>query len=487
MQAIELLNDSQVNDFLSGKTPLNLSMRLNEHLIMIQLQLSTVNPTNPSASTTATGSTGSINSSRTRSINRSKSSSSAHSSSISSPIKFTNANQMYKSLSSDQIPEKYRHRHEDVSPQPSTSRAAELVGSTNELKEHRTVDSSIADENGENKTIVSIDDSDLDMNASLTNTEGDALLEQLPSKSLSNLVTAPMKNIPMSIPTSNNTLTSWPCSCKSVVSSSSSAPGCDMNCQYSQTHHQLQLKKNVNVTEPKTATRSSTLLHKTLNNPIVKAKSSGFQSNQRSARSAGAEASNLRRSKSSDNISLAEKGMCTAKSLPNDLSVDQSMNMNDTTTGNSLNTTANVSDTLAESSRNLTKNLHNLSNEVISSKSNASAIAINDEKRMCSCNRSTPAKSSGSHQSSTVAGFGSGTVIESFRSHGRGIFSGTFSGTLNPALQDRNGRPKRDISTVIHILNDLLCATPHYNRGSRISIEPAHHSRKYVSVLNLKI
>ena len=44
--------------------------------------------------------------------------------------------------------------------------------------------------------------------------------------------------------------------------------------------------------------------------------------------------------------------------------------------------------------------------------------------------------------------------------HGKGVYTGTFSGTLNPALQDRHGRPKRDISTIIHILNDLLCATP---------------------------
>ena len=35
---------------------------------------------------------------------------------------------------------------------------------------------------------------------------------------------------------------------------------------------------------------------------------------------------------------------------------------------------------------------------------------------------------------------------------------------MNPALQDRQGRPKRDISTIIHILNDLLCATPQYRR-----------------------
>nr|CAD7269636.1 unnamed protein product [Timema shepardi] len=51
--------------------------------------------------------------------------------------------------------------------------------------------------------------------------------------------------------------------------------------------------------------------------------------------------------------------------------------------------------------------------------------------------------------------------------HGKGVYSGTFSGTLNPALQDRFGRPKRDISTIIHILNDLLCATPQYRRHAR--------------------
>lgn len=58
--------------------------------------------------------------------------------------------------------------------------------------------------------------------------------------------------------------------------------------------------------------------------------------------------------------------------------------------------------------------------------------------------------------------------------HGKGVYSGTFSGTLNPALQDRHGRPKRDISTIIHILNDLLCATPattagHYRHHHRHS------------------
>lgn len=67
-----------------------------------------------------------------------------------------------------------------------------------------------------------------------------------------------------------------------------------------------------------------------------------------------------------------------------------------------------------------------------------------------------------------------GAIIQSMHHHGKGVYSGTFSGTLNPALQDRHGRPKRDISTIIHILNDLLCATPattagHYRHHHRHS------------------
>lgn len=50
-------------------------------------------------------------------------------------------------------------------------------------------------------------------------------------------------------------------------------------------------------------------------------------------------------------------------------------------------------------------------------------------------------------------------------------------GTLNPALQDKFGRPKRDISTIIHILNDLLCATPQYraarSNNSTLDLSPA--------------
>ena len=55
-----------------------------------------------------------------------------------------------------------------------------------------------------------------------------------------------------------------------------------------------------------------------------------------------------------------------------------------------------------------------------------------------------------------------GAIIESMQHLGHGVYSGTFSGALNPALQDRDGKPKRSISTIIHILNDLLGASPQY-------------------------
>ncbi|XP_050313301.1 midnolin-A [Anthonomus grandis grandis] len=50
------------------------------------------------------------------------------------------------------------------------------------------------------------------------------------------------------------------------------------------------------------------------------------------------------------------------------------------------------------------------------------------------------------------------------------VYSGTFSGALSPTLQDSRGRPRRDVATIVHILNDLLCSVPELrgiqNKGS---------------------
>ncbi|KAK5907419.1 hypothetical protein CesoFtcFv8_005272 [Champsocephalus esox] len=74
----------------------------------------------------------------------------------------------------------------------------------------------------------------------------------------------------------------------------------------------------------------------------------------------------------------------------------------------------------------------------------------------------TPNSPSGSGSSPSTRSRKPGAIIESFVNHAPGVFSGTFSGTLHPNCQDSTGRPRRDIGTILQILNDLLSATRHY-------------------------
>lgn len=53
----------------------------------------------------------------------------------------------------------------------------------------------------------------------------------------------------------------------------------------------------------------------------------------------------------------------------------------------------------------------------------------------------------------------SGAVIDQLRHLGQGVYSGSFSGTLGPELQDGEGRPRRHVATILHILRDLLGAS----------------------------
>uniref|UniRef100_A0A1B0AGP3 Ubiquitin-like domain-containing protein n=1 Tax=Glossina pallidipes TaxID=7398 RepID=A0A1B0AGP3_GLOPL len=86
--------------------------------------------------------------------------------------------------------------------------------------------------------------------------------------------------------------------------------------------------------------------------------------------------------------------------------------------------------TLAEASRNLTQTLRKLSNEMFTKTTDYSE---NEEEL---------SKDE--------------TVVESMKGHGKCVYSRTFSGTLNPALQDKYGRPKNGVSMIVHILNSLL-------------------------------
>lgn len=125
---------------------------------------------------------------------------------------------------------------------------------------------------------------------------------------------------------------------------------------------------------------------------------------------------------------------------------------------------------LAEASRNLTQTLRKLSKRVFTNKTHMIEAATPSTSAALS-SRNT----NGSNLQITES---SGAVIESMKHHGKGIYSGTFSGTLNPSLQDNHGRPRRDISTIIHILNDLLSASPQCatRNGAKILFQPTQTS-----------
>ncbi|XP_053678039.1 midnolin homolog [Anopheles nili] len=129
---------------------------------------------------------------------------------------------------------------------------------------------------------------------------------------------------------------------------------------------------------------------------------------------------------------------------------------------------------LAEASRNLTQTLRKLSKSVFTNKVMQDVAASSSSQSPLT--EPTSSSSSGSTPSSVASsgrGVSSGAIIESMKHHGKGIYSGTFSGTLNPALQDKFGRPKRDISTIIHILNDLLSAAPQCARNTSEAVAKA--------------
>ncbi|KAK3577577.1 hypothetical protein CHS0354_026542 [Potamilus streckersoni] len=66
------------------------------------------------------------------------------------------------------------------------------------------------------------------------------------------------------------------------------------------------------------------------------------------------------------------------------------------------------------------------------------------------------------HHDSQVGSQANGAVIDSINNLGKGVYSGTFSGTLDSSSQDFFGRPRRDVGIIMQILNDLLGAAPHY-------------------------
>lgn len=378
MQALESLNDNQVNDFLSGKSPLNLSVRLGDHMMLIQLQLSTLSPSQQNVLKQKVANAALL---KQQAANRSIINCDNPQPSTSGCHKRANADD----FDDDLTPEKQRKRAE---------------------KEEVEDDS------------------------------------RSPIKSLSSMVSSPLTTTVQNMNQNNSrfwspsvdpiaaNLTS--CLCKSLNIS------CNNNCG-----------QHPRGESSSCCTHSST--HDAQN--VIKPPPRIIPFHHRPSASV---ISQPKPSSPTPSTSSAQPSLL--KHLPLESGTDQLFH--------------NENPALAEASRNLTQTLRKLSKRVFTSKSHMLESGQSSSSGASSSRCSSISKT----QSPSLSG-ASGAVIESMKHHGKGIYSGTFSGTLNPALQDKNGRPKRDISTIIHILNDLLSATPQCARnGAKIFFEPTQTS-----------
>ncbi|XP_071444887.1 midnolin-like isoform X2 [Hetaerina americana] len=345
MQALESLNDSQVNDFLSGKAPLNLTMRLGDHMMLIQLQLSTVTPS------TASSSTATLPSSSRRSSASSASS------------------RLISAASSS-------HHH---------SRSGSSTRTTPHPPPHPPPNLSFSRPPAASSSTASSSSTSTPSSAPPASSPASTHLHHPPSSS------------PSSATLSAPPLLGGTCAGRGLTSA----------------HHPSSSTSSASVSS--TAASSATPLCRCDASPSAHPHSVTCPLSSVSSNSA---------SSSSSSQSPAVQAHATAAATPANSAANAS-----TAPKPTLDTRA-----LAEASRNLTQTLKQLSSEESTSSAN--------RRRQ-------------------------GAIIESMHHHGKGVYSGTFSGTLNPALQDKFGRPKRDISTIIHILNDLLCATPQYRRHAR--------------------
>jgi len=449
MQALESLNDNQVNDFLSGKSPLNLSVRLGDHMMLIQLQLSTLSPSQQNSLKQKVANAAALKqaAAASRSI-----------------INCGNSSTTTTSLIPDQQQQLQLQQLQQQQLQPSTSGHSQK----------RSIEDAEESAPEKQQKLRTMDDvkaprrHDEDDDASKQQQQ-----QQSPIKSLSSMVSAsPMSTAsvqsmnhnkffdsiykPASPSTANMdpisaNLTSCLCkrlniscnnNCEQRPSTSSSVADDEPCCSYSSSSSSSGIRSIQSAT-PSTSSAAATSadpspprlipFHNRPASVIIKPKHKITQTQTTTT-------TVIKRSSSSESnaASAAEQTL--------------------------LNTD---NPALAEASRNLTQTLRKLSKRVFTSKNHL----MEDGGSGSSNSRRTSQQNSVSP--STASSSSSGAVIESMKHHGKGIYSGTFSGTLNPALQDKNGRPKRDISTIIHILNDLLSATPQCAKsGAKIFFEP---------------
>ncbi|KAJ8731776.1 hypothetical protein PYW08_014506 [Mythimna loreyi] len=525
MQALESLNDTQVNDFLSGKSPLNLTMRLGDHMMLIQLQLSTLNTSSTSCRSLRTSTP---TKSSSTSIRTTKCDARDSPSPQTATLPTCTPVPMDHSYISSETPK----------PEPEATHGLqkqdfEMLQNCFDLyrsmAEEKYADKDTCDDKDETLDTTNCTVSDL----SDTSTDN----EQSPIKSLSNLVSSPIdaacaaeiraREKAALLNTVKNNL-------KDFLAQNNINEGediipertiiCDKQCASTSSHttdsslsddsdnftdqssflaestideypmenlfnsavdkglfedqdesmmdreisnlattsHGSQeanagtLPSFQSINEPLKNKRFQYLLHKTskFKHPIGQNKQKAFMQsvvNKHKKRMQSRQDTNL----SQPSTSRTEPYITNSRKL-----ILQPSNGNGQTEDMATPSTSKQiifkapdapkkpqrasptppvdTKALIEASKNLTQKLKKLSKEVLTNK-----IELRAAEETTLCRK-----------------IGPGAVIESMKHHGKGIYSGTFSGTLNPALQDRYGRPKRDISTIIHILNDLLCAAP---------------------------
>ncbi|XP_034934077.1 midnolin isoform X2 [Chelonus insularis] len=426
MQALESLNDSQVNDFLSGKAPLNLTMRLGDQMMLIQLQLSTVTPASPPA-TSVDPSAGVAMSSNPASSSSSSSSPTSSSSSPSSSLPSSSSSPSISTSSSSSSP------CENTTPSSSIGNSTSSTSKSSfdplsmsslhkNLSDHLVRSMRITKQYGNTPAGTSALLSSLAsaFHACCRNNLSTAMTTTNPSAS-ERVASSPTSSSTYSRPSSPSIASRlrWH---NHLVHLRHRHNHHHYHHHHHHHHHSRKEQASTSCKSVQTSTSSLTSLSDLASSPTTS------------------------QDTSSTHCTPPKKKLCTMghHHLQADMTRSPDCDSNPQSPSNSimgLSTSSKVAsatlDTraLAEASRNLTQKLKQLSSEE------------NARRRQ-------------------------GAIIESMHHHGKGVYSGTFSGTLNPALQDRHGRPKRDISTIIHILNDLLCATPaasasHYRHHHR--------------------
>ncbi|XP_045764174.1 midnolin homolog [Maniola jurtina] len=501
MQALESLNDTQVNDFLSGKSPLNLTMRLGDHMMLIQLQLSTLN-------TTASSIAQHLRNTQAKNAARNKSESKDPPSPQTTPLKPSQCDSPAPSSSDNSKQESQI----SVLQQQEIDMLHNCIGLYQKLTEEKYAEQAASSSDKEemdtsNCTLLDISDLCLEN-------------EQSPIKSLSNLVSSPIdvstsegREVALGTSVKNSLIDLLSCNklaalatdavpSTSAMAATSHTPDSSVSddsdnfdqssflaestideypmenlfnnavdkglfddqdesmmdreiSNLATTSHGTEessagpLPSFQSLSEPLKCKRFQYMLHKTskFKHPI------GFNKQKTFIQSVV----NKQKKKSSNQTEVSPQPSTSrtgsyVTSVKSPVVNEESMDTATPSTSKQVNFKApdaprkpqRVSPTppvdtkaLIEASKNLTQKLKKLSKEVLTNKIDLRAP-----------------------EETARAKVGPGAVIETMKHHGKGIYSGTFSGTLNPALQDRYGRPKRDISTIIHILNDLLCAAP---------------------------